>query len=950
MAAVNASDYSIATNGDIRYTGTTTNNTVIEFHRWLGDLMDDALATGNDLLDITDATASERSTDNIITLKAPYNIDDTVAQHLYDGSIIQKNGDEIYEGLLVFAAAGTPLQILQNARPAYPNFWGTGINADATNGISHRFMLKVRTGAADIDGRRLVGQTRAVGFTYSEFKINGTSRGNNVLALTYATDLNNATAEATIRGWTTITNTEGYRLLDVNNDGLTEAYYSEWNRASLTINQFYERHKWLHRESTVESSNNNNGSSNFQVANATVIGQAQSFANGVNAQYLTRVRVKMKKVEGTPGTVTGNLTAKLYAHSGTFGASSIPTGAALATSETFDVATLTASYLEYELSFGVVGGTAHYEMAASTNYVIAFEHAVIDGSNYVEIRGDGTDGNHAGNRAQLVSSTWTPTAADNLDFKVYASPKQYGIRGEIFRGITHEVVADNPSGTFSAVEPISWSGGTGQLLARVFADTTAIALSVATLQFTRATGSFITDGFRPGMTIVTTGFTNGGNNTTKIISSLTATAITVTDTTGLVNEGAGADERIRAGHIWMQLLSGVAPTDNQQITGGTSSQTCDVNVTITERTLSQPPVGASTGSALIGAYGIGVETADLSASDKLTDLTGTLRIPPNNVTFTVSGLVNAEDRVLVTPLGYEFAYDTEAVANFARGDSLTFGSPAGTGYLSALRDDGSTGRMQIRLLTGSVPVDNSTITNGTATALVNGSVVASEDPRQLKLATTLSGASETAVVCTASIPTDTPTTGNIRIQVNSGIFRQVAYSSYTSATFTLASATVTNIQINVVATAGTFTRLSGSFITDGFLPGMGITMTGFANGGNNVTKIIASVTALVITVTNTTGLVNETGSGDEDIASTAWDFSGDNATGGASEAGNSVFISYIDKLASDTSAAFTGVYLADRSLFIRVRDGGGTPIKTFETTGTLGSAGGSATAIRTSDT
>lgn len=39
-------DFSVATNGDIRYTGTTTNYTVIAFHRWLGDLMDDALWTG----------------------------------------------------------------------------------------------------------------------------------------------------------------------------------------------------------------------------------------------------------------------------------------------------------------------------------------------------------------------------------------------------------------------------------------------------------------------------------------------------------------------------------------------------------------------------------------------------------------------------------------------------------------------------------------------------------------------------------------------------------------------------------------------------------------------------------------------------------------------------------------------------------------------------------------
>jgi hypothetical protein len=74
------------------------------------------------------------------------------------------------------------------------------------------------------------------------------------------------------------------------------------------------------------------------------------------------------------------------------------------------------------------------------------------------------------------------------------------------------------------------------------------------------------------------------------------------------------------------------------------------------------------------------------------------------------------------------------------------------------------------------------------------------------------------------------------------------------------------------------------------------------------------------------------------------DFSGDNAT-----AGNDVGIAYLDLTASATTAAFTGVYVSDRTIRVRVRDGGATPIKPFETTGTLGSAGGSATAIRTSD-
>jgi hypothetical protein len=52
---------------------------------------------------------------------------------------------------------------------------------------------------------------------------------------------------------------------------------------------------------------------------------------------------------------------------------------------------------------------------------------------------------------------------------------------------------------------------------------------------------------------------------------------------------------------------------------------------------------------LIGAYGIGVDPDDLRASDSLEDLSGTAQIPPNNVTFTVTGLVEAEDRVLVGP-------------------------------------------------------------------------------------------------------------------------------------------------------------------------------------------------------------------------------------------------------------------------------------------------------------
>lgn len=851
-----AEDFSVSKYGDIRYTGSGTNHTVIAFHRFLGSLMAQAQASGDDILDITKATSSERSTDNIITLNPPYNIDDIAAQHLYDGSIVQGvSGAEIYDGIVCYAPAGTYLFLLQNGKIVAPNFWTTGLNADAANGISHRFMVKVRTGGTDIDGRRLIGVTREWGKTFAEFKINGTSRGNNVLALAPATDLNNTTVIGTVKGWTGITNTQGYRLLDVNGDGVTEPYYSEWNRDVYTINQFFERAKWLSRRSDEEAQNTADTGTSYAVGNGTINGQAQSFACGANGVFITRVHAHLKKT----GSPTGSLVAKLYASDNA--SPQAPTGAALATSDSLDVSKLTTSYQEIEIGFAT-----QYKLTASTNYFVALEYTAGDGSNYVQVEGKaaGTYANQ--NRAQKNGS-WVGDAGSDLWFKVYSSPDLYGISGERFRGITHDVVVDNPSGTFSACEPVSWA--TDQMLANVFLDTGAGGITVNVVAsagtFTRTTGNYLTDGFRPGQTIVTSGFSNGGNNTMKVISTVTATIITVTSTAGLVDESGDGNERVRAGHMWIQLLTGTAPVDNQQITGATSGKTCDVNVTVTERSLSQPFVGSSTGTAIIGSYGLGIETTDLTSSDKLFDLSDTQRVPPNNVTFTVSGLIVAEDRVLVTPLAYRFEYDGEASGPFTDGETLNFGG-GGTAKLLKLTDEGATGRMLVRMLTGAVPTNDESITGQSsgATAAVNGAVNPDADMEQFALDVALTGAAETQAKVTPDIPTDTPTAGTIRILCASGIYKRVAYSSWSGDIFTFTAAE---------------------------------------------------------------------------------DFSSDNAA-----QNNDVFLAYLDKTAASASENFTVVYSgADRSLFIRDRDGGGSPIKTFETAGTLGSAGGSTTVIRTPD-
>jgi len=79
----------------------------------------------------------------------------------------------------------------------------------------------------------------------------------------------------------------------------------------------------------------------------------------------------------------------------------------------------------------------------------------------------------------------------------------------------------------------------------------------------------------------------------------------------------------------------------------------------------------------------------------------------------------------------------------------------------------------------------------------------------------------------------------------------------------------------------------------------------------------------------------------------SYDFSG-SGNNDACTSGNNCFISYLDLATATTSEFFTSVYNTDRPLFIRVRNST-AQIKTFESTGTLGSGGGSATTGRISD-
>jgi hypothetical protein len=125
---------------------------------------------------------------------------------------------------------------------------------------------------------------------------------------------------------------------------------------------------------------------------------------------LTSVTLKLKKTLAP----TGNAVVKLYAHSGTFGTSSIPTGAELATSKTLDVSTLTTSYQDIKIDFD---DSEFYTLVNATKYVIAIEYAGGDASNTLDVGYD-AGGSHGGNLSTYNGATWTPVAADDLYFYV----------------------------------------------------------------------------------------------------------------------------------------------------------------------------------------------------------------------------------------------------------------------------------------------------------------------------------------------------------------------------------------------------------------------------------------------------------------------------------------------------------------------------------------------------
>jgi len=112
---------------------------------------------------------------------------------------------------------------------------------------------------------------------------------------------------------------------------------------------------------------------------------------------------------------TGNATAEIYAHIGTYGISSKGTGLSLATSESLDVSTLTTSL--QIITFNFVG-INKISLTNGTYYVVVVSYSEGNGSNYIDIGADDSSPTHSGNSTAYTGISWG-TGSEDICFYVY---------------------------------------------------------------------------------------------------------------------------------------------------------------------------------------------------------------------------------------------------------------------------------------------------------------------------------------------------------------------------------------------------------------------------------------------------------------------------------------------------------------------------------------------------
>jgi hypothetical protein len=218
---------------EISHTSGSTVYTANALYSWLQDTFDE-LAQLDDDVPMSAATPTEYSWINGWAFSA-----DSDYEYISGGAITDTTNDDLWANIFTLGTivAGAQIYVIQNGSEITP-WWSTG-HIDV--------LIKVKASGTEIDSGIITVFIRDLGASFDNFEIDLTAGGRNAVPLATANDINNATAEGTIAGWTDVTITFGTISRDLNNGNGSQTYEVEIDCGGRTLAQVYERLKWACR-------------------------------------------------------------------------------------------------------------------------------------------------------------------------------------------------------------------------------------------------------------------------------------------------------------------------------------------------------------------------------------------------------------------------------------------------------------------------------------------------------------------------------------------------------------------------------------------------------------------------------------------------------------------------------------------------------------------------------
>lgn len=268
--AITASDFSVASNGDLRSIAGSAVYTALELHAWLQDLADNPAPAGDDQVSILAANPSELAGKRnvlrpmAVTLLNGINVDDATSRRFKFGSIEQQAGAVLYTGLKTIGTVpgDASIYIVQNNAKINggAKWWPAG---------PIQTMVKAKAAGTLIAGNTVAGVTQAAGYatvfarefgrTYSHFDVDLGPGSEQQAALSISADssitLSAAQAQAKFADITITVGTTNQTL-----GGVTKEYRGTITLANgITVAEAYQALQWATSESSTAMINGEPG-------------------------------------------------------------------------------------------------------------------------------------------------------------------------------------------------------------------------------------------------------------------------------------------------------------------------------------------------------------------------------------------------------------------------------------------------------------------------------------------------------------------------------------------------------------------------------------------------------------------------------------------------------------------------------------------------------------------